>query len=193
MALTLGAVRALAAWNRMVWRVTTHLEACKPQPLASPPPLGLGDGLGVKSASPPDAIRDESRGRRRAVKRKQQRVVLRALGVWPDGHWDMVPWQRAEGETADTWPTFWGELSVKGVTEKTTAVVVSDGAPGLESALDDPLYGVAHPRCLLHTITQRADSLGCGAREGAAAVAEHPTRKATRQRQKAIVADAGWG
>ena len=167
------------------------MEAFKKQPLASPPPIVLVDGMWVKIAYPTDEISEESRGRRRAVKRKQKRVVLSALGVWPDGHWEIVHWQIAEGETADTWHTFFGALYVKGVTEQTTDLVVSDGSTGLESALDYHLYGVAHQRCIFHKIKQLADSLVFGALEGAAAVEDHPTRKAKRQRKKAILADAG--
>ncbi len=82
---------------------------------------------------------------------------------------------------------------MKGVTEKTTDLVVSDGATGLESALDYHLYGVAHQRCIFHKIKQLAASLVFGAREGeAAAVEDHPTRQAKRQRKKALLADAGW-
>jgi transposase-like protein len=136
MALTLGEVLSLAACNRIVLRVTKHMEAFQKEPLASPPPIGLVDGMWVKIAYPPDEISEDSRGRRRSVKRKQKRVVLSALGVWPDGHWEIVHGQMAEGETADTWHTFFGELYVKGVTEKTTDLVVSDGSTGLESALD---------------------------------------------------------
>jgi len=192
MALTLGEVLSLAACNRIVLSVTKHMEAFKQQPLASPPPIVLVDGMWVKIAYPTDEISEDSRGRRRSVKRKQKRVVLSALGVWPDGHWEIVHWQIAEGETADTWHTFFGELYVKGVTEKTTDLVVSDGSTGLESALDYHLYGVAHQRCIFHKIKQLADYLVFGALEGEEAVEDHPTRKAKRQRKKAILADAGW-
>jgi len=191
MALPLGEVLSLAACNRMVLSVTQPREACKKQPLASPPPIILVDGMWVKIAYPTDEISEESRGRRRSVKRKQKRVMLSARGVWPDGHWEIVHGQMAEGETADTWHTFCGERYAKGVTEQTTDLVVSDGSPGLESALDDHRYGVAHQRCICHKIKQLADSLVFGALEGEAAGEDPPTRKAKRQRKKAILADAG--
>ena len=70
--------------------------------------------------------------------------------------------------------------------------MVSDGSTGLESALDYHLYGVAHQRCIFHKIKQLADYLVFGALEGEEAVEDHPTRKAKRQRKKAILADAGW-
>ena len=54
---------------------------------------------------------------------------------------------------------FFGELYLKGVTEATTDLVVSDGANGLESALEHPRSGVAPQRCMFHTITQLADQV----------------------------------
>ena len=62
-------------------------------------------------------------------------VVRSALGVWPDGHWEIVHGKGAEGERADPWKACFGALSLKGVPEATTDLVVSDGANGLESAL----------------------------------------------------------
>src|SRR5262249_22405367 len=159
--------------------------------LEGPPPIILVDGMWVKIAYPTGECRLDAQGRRRAVKRKQKRVVLSALGVWPDGHWEIVHWEVAEGERADTWKAFFGELYLKGVTEATTALVVSDGANGLESALDHHLYGVAHQRCIFHKIKQLADHLVFGELQvepsGDAAQA---TRKAKRQRKKALLADA---
>src|SRR5215470_14725635 len=190
---TLGEVLSIASCNRIVASVGQQAEAFKTQPLAAPPPILLVDGMWVKIASPNGEMTVETQGRRRAVKRKQKRVILSALGVWPDGHWEIVHWQIAEGETADTWNAFFRALYLKGVTEQTTDLVVSDGSPGLESALDYHLYGVAHQRCIFHKIKQLADYLVFGALEGEEAAVEDPsTRKAKQQRKKAILADAGW-
>ena len=191
LALTLGEVLSLAACNRMVSRVTEQLAVFKMQALESPPPVLLVDGMWGKIAYPTGEYRHDAQGRRRSVKRKQKRVVLSALGVWPDGHWEIVPWKVAEGERVDPWKAFFGELYLKGITEATTALVVSDGANGLESALDHHLYGVAHQRCIFHKIKQLADHLVFGELpvepSGDAAQA---TRQAKRQRKKALLADA---
>ena len=144
--------------------------------LASPPPIVLVDGMWIKIAYPTGECRLDAQGRRRAVKRKQKRVVLSALGVWPDGHWEIVHWKVAEGERADTWKAFFGESPLKGVTEATTDLVVSDGANGLESALDYHLYGVAHQRCIFHKIKQLADHLVLGAESGAQWVTQSKRR-----------------
>jgi len=147
----------------------------------------------VKIAYPTGEITDDARGRHRQAKRQQKRVVLTALGVWPDGHWEIVHWQIASGETAETWKAFFGELSRKGITEQTTALVVSDGSKGLESALDHHLYGVPHQRCIFHKIKQLADHLVFHDLPLEATEPEDKAqRKAKRHRKKAILADASW-
>src|SRR4029450_1955296 len=64
-----------------------------------------------------------------------QTTMLSALGVWPDGHWEIVHWQIASGENETTWTTFFGQLYAKGMTEETTQLVGSDGAQGLEGGV----------------------------------------------------------
>jgi len=188
---TLGEVLSVASCNRIVASVGQQAEAFKTQPLAAPPPILLVDGMWVTIAYPTGEYRLDAQGRRRAVKRKQKRVGLSALGVWPDGPWDIGHWKGAEGERADTWQAFFGELSRKGVTEATTDLVVSDGANGLESALDSHLYGVAHQRCMFHTIKQLADHLVFGELQvEPSGDAEPATRQAKRQRKKAVLVEA---
>ena len=153
----------------------------------------LVEGMGVKRASPPGACRRDAPGRRRAGKRKQTRGVRSALGGWPAGPWDIGHWKGAEGERADTWQACLGALSLTGGTEATTDLVVSDGANGLESALEHPRSGVAPQRCMFHTITQLADQVVCGTLPVApsSAAAQAP-RQAKRQRTKAVWVEASW-
>jgi transposase-like protein len=193
MALTLGDVLSLSACNRIVSSVTARVEAFKSQPLESPPPVVMVDGMWVKIAYPTGEIKADVLGRRRYAKRKQKRVVLSALGVWPDGHWEIVHWQIAEGETADSWQTFVQQLQSKGMTRDTTRLVVSDGATGLESALDHYLWGVPHQRCLFHKIKNLADHLVFNDLQLASAeTPEQAVRAAKRARKKAVLAEASW-
>ena len=77
--------------------------------------------------------------------------MLSALGVWPESHWAIVHWQLAQGENEPAWKAFFGQLYAKGLTEETTKLVVSDGAQGLEHALDYHFSGVPHQRCVFHS------------------------------------------
>jgi len=192
MYITLGEVLSVASCNRIVASVGQRAEAFKTQPLEAPPPILLVDGMWIKIAYPSGKMIVDSQGRRRAVKRKQKRVMLSALGVWPDGHWEIVHWQIAAGENETTWKTFFGQLSAKGMTEETTQLVVSAGAQGLESALDDHFYGVPHQRCIFHKIKNIADHLLYGELEVDGETSDDQAkRKAKTARKKAILADAG--
>ena len=192
MYITLGEVLSVASCNRIVASVGQRAEAFKTQPLEAPPPILLVDGMWIKIAYPNGKMTVDTQGRRRAVKRKQKRVMLSALGVWPDGHWEIVHWQIAAGENETTWKTFFGQLSAKGLTEETTKLVVSDGAQGLEKGLDYHFYGVPHQRCVFHKIKTIADHLlyGDRAADGEASD-DQAQRKAKTARKKAILADAG--
>ena len=190
--MTLGEVVSLSACNRIVMAVGEQVDAFKSAPIEAPPPIVLVDGMWVKIAYPNGERRVDAQGRRRSVKRKHKRVMLSALGVWPDGHWEIVHWQIASGENETTWKTFFGQLYAKGLTEETTKLVVSDGAKGLEAALDYHFYGVPHQRCLFHKIKNIADHLLYGALElEGEASDEKAKRKAKTVRKKAILADAG--
>ena len=134
---TLGEGMSLAACHRLVLTVQEQGKACQTTPLEAPPPRVLVDGMWGKIAYPTGESTDAARGRHRQAKRPPNRGVLTALGGWPDGHGASGHWQRAAGETAATWKACFGARSRQGMTEQTTALVVSDGSPGLESALDD--------------------------------------------------------
>jgi transposase-like protein len=187
MDMTLGEVLSVASCHRIVASVGQRAEAFKTQPLEAPPPMLLVDGMWIKIAYPSGKLTVDSQGRRRAVKRKQKRVMLSALGVWPDGHWEIVHWQIAAGENETTWKTFFGHLYAKGMTEETTQLVVSDGAQGLESALDDHFYGVPHQRGIFPKIKHIADHLLYGELEVDGETRDDQAkRKAKTARKQAI-------
>ena len=189
---TLGEVLSVSSCHRLVLGVAQQREACQAMPLAAPPPLLLVDGMWGNIAYPTSEKREDAQGRRRAVKRQQKRVVLSALGGWPDGHWEIVYWQGASGENHPAWEAFFKELTAKGMTAQTTEWVGSDGAKGLENALGEPLKGVPHQRCIFHTIKNIADHLVCddlavdGSLDDTQAV-----RNAKQARKQARLAEAG--
>jgi transposase-like protein len=189
---TLGEVLSVASCHRIVASVGQRAEAFKTQPLAAPPPILLVDGMWISIAYPSGKMTVDSQGRRRAVKRKQKRVMLSALGVWPDDHGEIVHGQMAASDNATTWQTFFGQLSAKGLTEETTKLVVSDGAQGLASALASQFHGVPHQRCVFHKIKHIADHLLSSALEVDDEARDNQARrKAKTAHTQAILADAG--
>jgi transposase-like protein len=121
---TLGDGISLSSWNRLVWAVAKQGKALKSAALEAPPAVVLVDGMWVKSASPSGELRLDAQGRLRAVKRKEKRVVLSALGLWDDGHGEIVHWQMAPGENQAAWHHVLGELY-----QKVCVQVVKTGYP----------------------------------------------------------------
>ena len=70
-------------------------------------------------------------------------------------------------------------------------MVISDGAKGLESALDRYLWGVPHQRCLFHKIKNLADHLVFNDLKLESAETKEPAvREGKRARKKAVLAEA---
>jgi transposase-like protein len=191
MSATLGEVVSLSACNRLVGEVDAQVQTLKNATITVPPAVVIVDGMWVHIAYPTGEYREDAQGRRRAIKRKEKRVVLTALGLWDDGHWEVLHWHIAPGETQAAWQHFLGELYRKGVTEETTPLVVSDGSQGLESALDYHFYGVPHQGCIFHKIKNLADHLVFEELVVHGTPGEHAAERQARQaRKKTILADA---
>jgi transposase-like protein len=192
MHLTLGEVLSLAACNRLVLGLQERAQAFQTARLTNPPPIVLVDGLWLKLAVPTGELKADRLGRQRPGKHKEKRVMLTALGIWADGHWEILTWQLASGEDAAAWGAFLGTLYTKGITEETTQLIVSDGAQGLEKALYSHLYSVPHQRCIFHKIKNIADHLQYTEFVADdAAVASAPSRQAKQEHKQAILAEAG--
>ncbi len=149
------------------------------------------DGLWRKLAVPTGDIQQDSVGRKRPVKHKEKRGMLTALGLWADGHWEILTWHLAPGEDAPSWGERLEALYSKGGTEETTQLIVSDGAQGLEKALYSHLWDVPHQRCIFHKIKNLADHLQYTALVSQdPEVSSGPSRQAKQDYKQAILADA---
>lgn len=192
MHLTVGEVLSLEACNRLVLGLEERAPAWKTARLSIPPPIVLVDGLWLKVAVPTGELTQDAVGRQRPGKHKEKRVMLTALGIWDDGHWEILTWQLAAGEDATSWGALLENLYKKGVTEETTHLIVSDGAQGLDKALASHQWDIPHQRCIFHKIKNIADHLQytalptTGSEPGDA-----PSRQAKQAYKRAILAEAG--
>src|SRR5262249_2392065 len=90
-------------------------HTCSKQPdLRRRPPSDQHAGGRLISAVPTSEITEDSSGRRRAVKRRQQRVMLTTLWLWPDGPWAILSWPLADNEEATSWGAFGRGLIYQG-------------------------------------------------------------------------------
>lgn len=189
---SVGEVLSLGTCDRLVLGLEARAKAFKTARLVAPPPVVVVDGLWLKLAVPTGEWQLDSMSRRRAVRRKQKRVMLTALGVYGDGHWKILTWQLANAEDAPAWSSLLSTLYTKGITEQSTELAISDGAKGLAKALYSHLPGVPHQRCIFHKIKNISDYLLYSELKvdawGNDVSVERPAKQAYK---KAILADAG--
>jgi len=73
----------------------------------------------------------------------QERVILAALAVWPDGRYHLLYYEVAEDEHWDTWSAFFQHLMARGLDSKAVQVVTSDGTKGWVTVLETYLPNTA--------------------------------------------------
>jgi putative transposase len=137
-----------------------EMEAFRQSPLDDTPPVVIVDGINVKVLLPTGTYRTNQRGQRRQVKRREDRVILAALGVWPDRRHQLLYFEMVDKETKANWKKFFRNLLAKGLDTSRLQLVVSDGRPGLHTAIQSVFpKTVKHQRCIFHKLKNLADNL----------------------------------
>ncbi|MFQ5814547.1 MAG: transposase [Anaerolineae bacterium] len=137
-----------------------EMEAFRQARLADTPAVMIVDGVNVKVLLPTGTYRINQRGHRRQVKRRETRVFLAALGVWHDGHYRVLDFDMVDKETKVNWKQFFRSLVAKGLDTSQLQLVVSDGRPGLHTAIRAVFpKAVKHQRCIFHKLKNLADNL----------------------------------
>ena len=137
-----------------------EMETFRQAPLDDTPAVMIVDGVNVKVLLPTDTYRIDQRGHRREVKRRETRVILAALGVWPEGRYRVLYFEMVDQETKANWKQFFRNLLTKGLDTSQLQLVVSDGRPGLHTAIRAVFpKTVKHQRCIFHKLKNLADNL----------------------------------
>ena len=159
------------------------MEAFRQAPLEDTPPIILVDGVNIKMMCPTGGYRINQRGQRRMVKRQVDAVILAALGVWPDGRYQILYFETFEKETKANWKQFFRHLKAKELDMDEVQLVVSDGRPGLHKAIRSQFPNeVKHQRCIFHKLKNLADNLDYGQLK---LDPDLPRRDAVKQAKKA--------
>lgn len=117
------------------------------------------DGVNVEVLLPSGTHRTNRRGQRRQVKRREDRIILAALGVWPDGRHQVLYFERVDQETKANWKKFFQNLLAKGLDTSLLQLVVSDSRPGLHTAIRSVFpKTVEHRRCVFHKLKNPSTS-----------------------------------
>ena len=86
------------------------------------------------------------------MRQAQERVILTALAVWPEGHYPIFHYEVAEGENEACWLAFFDHLIARGLDPTAVRLVVSDGAKGLVTALEQRLPQAQQQRRITHKV-----------------------------------------
>jgi len=178
-----GQVLSVRAIEHLTDVAREEMEASSQARLEDTPPVIIVDGVNLKILCPTGTYRVNQRGQRRMVKRREKCVLLAALGVWPDGRYQILYFEVVDKETKANWKQFFRHLEAKGLDMDKLQLVVSDGRPGLHTAIRAVFPDtVKHQRCIFHRLKNLADNLNY---ERLSLDSDLPYREAVKQAKKA--------
>jgi putative transposase len=150
--LFLGHVLSGSAVNRVTLAAQTPMEQWRELPLTETPPIIITDGVWVSIQYPTGETFTDRSGHQRHKVRHQERVILAALGVWPDGRHYVLHYEVATTESAETWKEFWQHLLARQLNATVVRMVVSEGSNGLLDSLKTALPHAELQRCAVHKV-----------------------------------------
>jgi putative transposase len=144
----------LRTLNERLNQIEPLARAAHTVPFTEAPPVLQLDGIWVTIQQSQETIKPDKRKRQRKKRGGKKRVILVALGFWPDGKREILDWQIAGSEDHREWEVLVQRLWERGCCpEKGLQVVVRDGSGGLGEALA-LVYGttVLEQRCIFHKL-----------------------------------------
>ena len=158
--LSFGQVLSIKAIEHLTDVACEEMQTFRQARLEDTPPVLLVDGVNLKVMIPTGAHRINQRGQCREVKRKEERVLLAGLGVWPDGRYQIIYFDIVDKETRANWCKFFEHLVAKGLDISKLQLVATDGRSGFHKAIYDVFpKTVKHQRCIFHKLKNICDNL----------------------------------
>lgn len=148
----LGAVLSRTAINRITLKVQEQMTAEQQRVLSDTPAIIIVDGVWVDIQYSLDQFKIDRAGHQRQCRQTQERVILVAMAVWPDGSYHILHYEIADTEAEQTWLAFFDHLLQRGLDAQKVALVVSDGTKGLLAALEQRLPKARQQRCITHKV-----------------------------------------
>jgi transposase-like protein len=147
-----GSLLSVSAINQVTTHVQATVTARQNRPLDATAPFILVDGVWVKILYPTGEVWVDQAGHTRQKRRAEERVILAALAVWPDGRYHLLHYEIAVTEDEAAWKAFWQHLIERGLDPQAVQLVVSDGTKGLLPAMKQYLPKAKLQRCTVHKI-----------------------------------------
>ena len=155
----LGSVLSVSAINRITLEAQSDMDSHRQATLMKTPPILIVDGVWVDIQYTSEGTKVDRAGHVRQICQAQERVVLTALAVWPDGNHEVLHYEIAEQEDIQSWETFFEHLIERGLDPSAVELVVSDGSLGLPKAMAKHLPQAKQQRCITHKVRRIKDYL----------------------------------
>ena len=148
----LGSVLSVSTINRITLNAQTHMDEHRQSPISQTPAILIVDGVWVDIQYAQDEVKIDRAGHERQVRHAEDRVILSAIAVWPDGSYHILHYEIAMQEDTQSWSDFFNHLIERGLDPKTVELVVSDGSSGLPAAMAKVLPHAKQQRCITHKV-----------------------------------------
>ena len=148
----LGKVLSRTAVNQVTLKVQAAMEARRKAPIPKTPPILIVDGVWVDIQYTLDAFKVDQAGHQRQCRQAEERVILAAMALWPDGSYHILHYEIATVEDATSWTNFFDNLIDRGVDPQVVNLLVSDGTKGLLTAMKNRLPLARQQRCITHKV-----------------------------------------
>jgi len=120
--------------------------------ISQTPAILIVDGVWVDIQYAQDEVKIDRAGHERQVRHVEEKVVLSASAVWPDGSDHILHYEIAAQEDTPSWSDFFNHLLERGLEPKAVELVVSDGSSGLSAAMAKVLPHAKQQRCITHKV-----------------------------------------
>ena len=148
----LGTVLSRTAVNQVTLKVQTGMEARRQAPITETPPILIVDGVWVDIQYTLDEFKIDQAGHERQCRQAEERVILVAMAVWPDGRYYIFHYEIATTEDTATWTSFFDGLIERGLDPDAVKLLVSDGTKGLLATMKELLPEASQQRCITHKV-----------------------------------------
>ena len=148
----LGSVISRTAVNQVTLKVQQRMEAQRQAAITKTPPILIVDGVWVDIQYTLEEFKIDQAGHQRQRRQAQDRVILVAMAVWPNGFYHILHYEIAEVEGEPAWVTFFAHMIARGLNPQAVKLVVSDGSKGLLAAMTQCLPQAQQQRCITHKV-----------------------------------------
>ena len=99
-----------------------------------------------------DEFKLDRAGHLRQLRQVQERVIFSAMAVWPNGTYQFLHYEIAEGEDSQSWLNFFAHLIERGLNPQEVKLIVSDGISALPAVMTQCLPNAQQQRCITHKV-----------------------------------------